>query len=132
MGAGILHTMTAVLLLPLVPAMAFPNDRAGEKTDVTLAVEVIDSQGYPVPGASVRMSRGRKAWSGHADSLGVARFSVSRKGRYDISVTLDGFAAAKRERVALERGVGVTIVRIPLALADVPAQVTTEEPPLSS
>lgn len=127
MGAGVLaQTLMGASLLALLPAMSVASDKAGEGAGVTLAVEVVDSQGYPVPGARVQISRAGKAWSENADSLGVSRFSLSRKGRYDIAVTHEVFAPAKRERVILQR-VGVTVVRIPLALADVPERVMIEE-----
>src|SRR5437016_2133812 len=118
-------------LVLIISALAFTLGLAGStptlaQTSATMSStgRVKDPQGASLPGATVTLfARDRTfSLSTTTDSTGTYRFEKLAPGEYLVEAQAQGFAAARAQRVVLERGKSATL-EISLELSGVHSTV---------
>jgi hypothetical protein len=97
---GTLRTVlfAAAAALPLA-ASAFAQTNSGN-----VYGNVTEEQGSPIPGGTVTLTGAAAPRTAKVDASGVFRFPRVAPGRYTVTVTMAGLAAAKRENVLVSVG----------------------------
>lgn len=95
----------ACLVAALAAALFISINSASAQEPGTLVVRVQDTTGV-LPGASVTITgrADRTTWRATADGEGRARFEHLPPGVYDVTASLEGFAAAERRGVVVAPG----------------------------
>src|SRR6266540_2859265 len=118
--------LAAALLVATLPSLAFAQEQRGSIEGV-----VKDSTGGVLPGVTVEARSPSLVGTATAitDAQGIYRFPALAPGIYEITAALQGFAATRQERVALELGqiMKINLQLSPAALIE-SVTVTAESP----
>jgi hypothetical protein len=119
----------------LVTMLAATTVLAQTALDGTIAGKVIDSQGLPVPGATVTVSSPALIQTAVVTTGQDGRYRAIRLpvGIYTVQVEMDGFNTVQREEIALAVGQSLEI-NVPLQLSAVAEVITVagEQPVIDS
>ena len=97
-------TLLVVLLILAATASAFAQSLTGSVEGI-----VKDESGGALPGASVTLTGKTGARSAVTDAAGKFRFLAVSPGAYEISATLAGFQAVKKNSLQLTIGQNLTV-----------------------
>src|SRR5262245_55985015 len=111
---------SAAALVAFLMALAQP---AFAQVSGTVRVSVRDQQNLALPGAAITIKAAASAWtqSTIANADGDATFPAVPLGQYQVTATLDGFAAADRQIAVFSNA--VTPVQLQLKVAGVAESV---------
>lgn len=96
----------------------------------TLGGRIVDEQGTPLPGATVRVAGPGEPQTAFTDQNGEFRIEDLEPGQYTGTMELDGFLPVRLEDVDVRAGVDETLDDIRLSLAPGEESIVTAESPI--
>jgi hypothetical protein len=99
--AGLITASIGLVLSVGTAAHSMPPEHMPERETGQLLVSVVDSQGWPLPGALVTacLTNGNSRVSENTDVEGLARLSLSCDGRYELIVAFPGYVSLTQRDV---------------------------------
>ena len=114
--------MLSLILLTLLSGGSTAGCEKTSEGPITLIVEAIDELRLPLPGAAIVVrgpGKSSDCVSATTNAEGIARFSLSKAGHYDVEASLVGFKASRKRRIGVDadRAKSIPHVQIKLNVA---------------